>query len=393
MASITRRTKRENISVCIQPDAAFGGGGISNTLAYWNYVLDHTLSSGAALKFKFNYFHMQERHHGDPLDLIDQTSDVSAIFYSEERDKGGVGCRRDGKNGNTSKPAFNAVCQINSCMFEQLTLLVDNDTERLSDGDTIRIGIAPQFLHTLHIYTKTRAIFHDRYWNNVNNIKGLTATTDTADNGNGTDPDKLVRHPDSLLSSSPTATVINHIHMSGMLAIAVHIRNGDVTPSDNSISNKSIYAMRYVQAEAYRPLMEELVHIPSSCASILIVTEDAEDPEVLKVIENFEQDSTALGIKPHKITVLGSNVCGYDCALRTMIHADVLIAGFSGFSIVASMLAQDSQVVAYTNTSDNRIVQRREESGREFVLSPSELKRKVSEKCNHVFSRRERKEG
>ena len=102
-------------------------------------------------------------------------------------------------------------------------------------------------------------------------------------------------------------------------------------------------AQRLTKSASLVPLLQPVTRLPARCARLLLVTEDGEDNEARSFVRHIEQ--TSRGAVP--VEVLSSQLCRGACALSTLTHSDLVVAGMSSFAYLAAVLAQNSSIVAF----------------------------------------------
>ena len=344
--SVLESLKQANISVCFRPNSRLGYGGFGDTVAIWNQLILFSLKHEPTLKFRFNLFQRKSPIHLD----MGVHSDLETIFYRSDVDALGTGCRGDGSNSFKS----NIICVNNilknSFSINEEELVVDTSMETITDGDTIEFACGKdneafdqkRFAHLAnHYYSLSRELFVERYWHNVN----FTAIPSKAEH------------------------VIKVAKSSGRFVIAIHLRNGDVMNTNN---HKRDHAHRYI------PFIKEIANLPENSVSVVVVTEEQNDVEVNNLVESLKSSSNGIDI-----ILASSHNCGYECALKTLIHAHALVAsGNSGFADVAAMLSLDSKIVCFAGAVSAYYESRRKGIGRNFTESPVECARQIKSRLS-----------
>ena len=120
------------------------------------------------------------------------------------------------------------------------------------------------------------------------------------------------------------------------------------------------------------------------CASLLVVTELAEDKEAREFTRWFaraSQNRTA-------VRVLDKELCDGPCAFHTLAQSDVLVSVTSAFSYTAAMVTKDAATLAFAghderggahtagrnDSSTLRFKSWREHMGRPYVMTPRQLR-------------------
>jgi len=174
-------------------------------------------------------------------------------------------------------------------------------------------------------------------------------------------------------SSKPPA--IARAHAAGTLAVSVHLRNGDTSKLRNAG-----HTLRYTRAVDLVPMMGVVAELPSGCATLLIVTELAEDKEAREFTRWFAQASR----NRTAVRVLDQQLCDGPCAFHTLAQSDVLVSVASAFSYTAAMVTKDAATLAFAGVAGHdehnaskatlRFKHWRENMGRPYLVTPAQLR-------------------
>jgi hypothetical protein len=118
------------------------------------------------------------------------------------------------------------------------------------------------------------------------------------------------------------------------------------------------------------------------CASLLVVTELAEDKEAREFTRWFAQASQ----NRTAVRVLDKELCDGPCAFHTLAQSDVLVSVTSAFSYTAAMVTKDAATLAFAGHDEHaahkagsdktslRFKHWREHMGRPYVMTPRQLR-------------------
>jgi hypothetical protein len=372
LSDVVRVLAANQLSVCLQPARHFGWAGLGNLLISLNAQVIYALDHAPTLHFKFNRMAF---------------SRFSSLLYLEERDGPGRGCRRDGfdrgLDGRSARPVcLHTPSTLTPSSQQRIpfdAMVLDTNSTRLFDGDTLQIGCSAADPSGSALdyarrtawssdYTRTRTIISQRYW--------------------AAEVARVFSDDSTTFSSSASGQrnhVIDAVRSHGRVTVAVHLRKGTSSPSRKSIEASP---MPDTRAAAVRPFLAPLANL-SSCVTVLLVTEDSNDAQARMVVSDFKQAGGA------GVLLLGSRACGARCALRTMTHADALLAGYSSLSMLAAILSKGSQLLAYTPrmTTGGRSTMEalrqadahaRQQANHSYIESPAEFAAQVQAKCDET---------
>ena len=201
--------------------------------------------------------------------------------------------------------------------------------------------------------------------------------------------------------AAPEPPAVTEAHAAHTLAISVHIRNGDtaVSGTASGTARGGIKKLRYTLSADLMPMMGVVAKLPSGCAAVLIVTELAQDQQVLKFMRVFAQASQ----NRTAVRVLDKQLCNGPCAFHTLAQADVLVAVTSGFSYTAAMVTKDSTTLAFAGHGEDNTTEHgttpaigeefkrwRKKMGRPAVTTPAQLgaalRARLPARCHHTRS-------
>jgi hypothetical protein len=374
LSDVVRVLAANQLSVCLQPARHFGWAGLGNLLISLNAQVIYALDHAPTLHFKFNRMAF---------------SRFSSLLYLEERDGPGRGCRRDGfdrgLDGRSARPVcLHTPSTLTPSSQQRIpfdAMVLDTNSTRLFDGDTLQIGCSAADPSGSALdyarrtawssdYTRTRTIISQRYW--AAEVARVFS-------------DDSRQHYLLLLRLWPAEPCDRRC----AIARTRHGRSASAQGT-SSPSRKSIEAspMPDTRAAAVRPFLAPLANL-SSCVTVLLVTEDSNDAQARMVVSDFKQAGGA------GVLLLGSRACGARCALRTMTHADALLAGYSSLSMLAAILSKGSQLLAYTPrmTTGGRSTMEalrqadahaRQQANHSYIESPAEFAAQVQAKCDET---------
>ena len=327
--------EERNASVCVQPHESYSFGGLSNTWLLHQSVANYALEHAPALSWRFGQFGSK-----DDLGQHDNSA-FQDLLFSTERDGPGRRCRRDGLDGDVSR-RFCLHCPgasgrgTRGCAVGQMVLGEPPKDGLLQDGDTLTAGgCSGQEGRAAALSTNfslTRPLLAAAYW---------------------------AKHP-------PVPAAVAAAHAAGELAVAVHMRNGDLTREKTNKKTGKVWQreehhaadVRYVPANAYKSNLQMVAELPAGCARVYIVTENGDDAEVRKLASWFEKKAEKrvplevlddpYDLTLHKGPGRGSThtgSCSPDCALHMFTQSDVLVMGRSGFPIFAAAMRNETMML------------------------------------------------
>ena len=328
LSALVAAVKSADIRICLTVTEHFGTMGFGDIMSFRMLPLKFAIAHAPHLRYQFAPIGAMGgagAHHVEQFGRH--------IFASAPE---GSGCKRDGSDGRrmpvplcakvSSEPSSGALRPVSSVkpivgrsmwtIVGDSVLISGNHTGLVQDGDTVTI---------CDFWGSVRGRLHDH-----DARSARPALMEAFYRG----------------ASEPPA--IAEAHAAGMLAVSVHLRNGDTAGENNAF-----HRMRHTHAADLIPMMRAVAELPTGCASVLIVTERAEDSQALEFRKWFavsSQNRTA-------VAVLDGKLCDGPCAFHALAQSDVLVAVTSAFSYTAAVVTKDNATLAFASAQDHENVE------------------------------------